>query len=147
MWHRIKQGGETVPTNSHETRCLILWGQNSCFQTICFILQADYLQPRFLGVLVFFDSKLVTKKVAESVKKKALSSLPGIIRLMGPKHITPVRFKVLATLRTALKLNYSNFPDLNVAAWEAFVHRFALCGTVGILLFPVIHFFFTNFLC
>jgi serine/threonine-protein kinase ATR len=101
-------------------------GHYFCIQTVCFTLQADYLQPRFLGVLVFFDSKLVTRKVAESVKKKALSSLPGIIRLMGPKHITPVRFKVLATLRTALKLNYSNFPDLNVAAWDAFVHRFSI---------------------
>jgi len=121
-WILIKE----VYTNLNETRCVILCGQYFCFQTVSFILQADYLQPRFLGVLVFFDSKLVTRKVAESVKKKALSSLPEIIRLMGPKHITPVRFKVLATLRTALKLNYSNFPDLNVAAWDAFVHRFLL---------------------
>ncbi|XP_069694965.1 serine/threonine-protein kinase ATR isoform X2 [Periplaneta americana] len=106
---------------------------------------ADYLKPRFLGILIFFDSKLVTRKVSDSVKKKALSSLPEIIRLMGKKHITPVRFKVLATLRTALKLNYSNFPDLNVAAWDAFVHSVdvaylgPLLSTIFVSLLPFLH--------
>lgn len=52
---------------------------------------ADNLNPRFLGVLVYFDSKLVSKRVCEEVKIDVLMSLPEILKLMGPKYITPLR--------------------------------------------------------
>ncbi|KAM3961050.1 LOW QUALITY PROTEIN: ATR serine/threonine kinase meiotic 41 [Aphomia sociella] len=83
---------------------------------------ADFLNPKFLGVLAYFDHKLVNAKVALSVKRKALKSFPDIIQLMGVKYLTPLRFKVLATLRSALPLA-KEFPKILAEAWGAFIHN------------------------
>ncbi|KAG6454519.1 hypothetical protein O3G_MSEX008741 [Manduca sexta] len=83
---------------------------------------ADFLNPKFLGVLAYFDHKLVNAKVALSVKRKALKSLPDIIQLMGVKYLTPLRYKVLATLRSALPLA-KEFPKILAEAWSAFIHH------------------------
>ncbi|CAH0579320.1 unnamed protein product [Chrysodeixis includens] len=83
---------------------------------------ADFLNPRFLGVLAYFDRKLVNAKVALSVKRKALKSFPDIMQLMGVKYLTPLRFKVLATLRSALSLA-KEFPTILAEAWGAFIHN------------------------
>ncbi|XP_031765193.2 serine/threonine-protein kinase ATR isoform X2 [Galleria mellonella] len=83
---------------------------------------ADFLNPKFLGVLAYFDHKLVNAKVALSVKRKALKSFPDIIQLMGAKYLTPLRFKILATLRSALPLA-KEFPKILAEAWGAFIHN------------------------
>ncbi|XP_075973655.1 serine/threonine-protein kinase ATR-like [Anticarsia gemmatalis] len=83
---------------------------------------ADFLNPKFLGVLAYFDYKLVNAKVALSVKRKALKSFPDIMQLMGVKYLTPLRFKVLATLRSALPLA-KEFPKILADAWGAFIHN------------------------
>lgn len=83
---------------------------------------ADFLNPKFLGVLAYFDHKLVNAKVALSVKRKALKSFPDIMQLMGAKYLTPLRFKVLATLRSALPLA-KEFPKILAEAWGAFIHN------------------------
>ncbi|XP_013168974.1 PREDICTED: serine/threonine-protein kinase ATR-like [Papilio xuthus] len=83
---------------------------------------ADFLNPKFLGVLAYFDHKLVNAKVALSVKRKALKSFPDMMQLMGVKYITPLRFKVLATLRSALPL-VKEFPKILADAWSAFIHN------------------------
>ncbi|CAG5050354.1 unnamed protein product [Parnassius apollo] len=83
---------------------------------------ADFLNPKFLGVLAYFDHKLVNAKVALSVKRKALKSFPDMMQLMGVKYITPLRFKVLATLRSALPL-VKEFPKILADAWGAFIHN------------------------
>lgn len=83
---------------------------------------ADFLQPKFLGILAYFDHKLVNAKVALSVKRKALQSFPDIMKLMGAKYLTPLRFKVLATLRSAMSLA-KEFPKILAAAWSAFIHN------------------------
>ncbi|GJQ85421.1 hypothetical protein Trydic_g23851 [Trypoxylus dichotomus] len=76
----------------------------------------DYLQPRFLGVLQYFDTKLVAKK-------EVLLSLAEIFKFMGPKRIVPFRFKIIAMLRTALNLNYNHCPEIHCNVWEAFVRN------------------------
>ncbi|XP_012551263.2 serine/threonine-protein kinase ATR [Bombyx mori] len=83
---------------------------------------ADFLNPKFLGVLAYFDHNLVNAKVAQSVKRKALKSFPDIMQLMGVKYITPLRFKVLATLRSALPLA-KEYPNILAEAWSAFIHQ------------------------
>lgn len=83
---------------------------------------ADFLNPKFLGVLAYFDHKLVNAKVALSVKRKALKSFPDILNLMGVKYLTPLRFKVLATLRSAIPLA-KEFPTVIAEAWSAFIHN------------------------
>ncbi|XP_050674865.1 serine/threonine-protein kinase ATR isoform X2 [Leptidea sinapis] len=83
---------------------------------------AEFLNPKFLGVLAYFDHKLVNAKVALSVKRKALQSFPDIMQLMGTKYLTPLRYKVLATLRSALPLA-REFPKVVADAWAAFIHN------------------------
>ncbi|KAK3922870.1 Serine/threonine-protein kinase ATR [Frankliniella fusca] len=105
---------------------------------------AKHLEQRFLGVLVHFDSLLESSNSEESGKIKALQSLPQIIRLMGPKYITPVRLKVLSTLRTALRLTHCDFPHYSCGAWEAFIHSVdiykigPLLGTIAASLLPLL---------
>lgn len=87
-------------------------------QEISFEQIPDYLQPRFLGVLQYFDTKLISK---DFQKEKVLLSLAQMFKIMGPKKIAPLRFKVIAMLRTALNFNYSDFPELNCDIWNTFV--------------------------
>lgn len=84
-------------------------------------LQVQFIQPRFLAVLAYLDSILVSRSGCESTKRQVLLALPDLINLMGTAHINPVRFKVLATLRSALNLYHSYFPDLICFAWRAFI--------------------------
>lgn len=83
---------------------------------------ADFLNPKFLGVLAYFDHKVVSAKVALSVKRKALQSFPDIMQLMGSKYLTPLRYKVLATLKSALPLA-KEFPKILAYAWGAFIRN------------------------
>lgn len=78
----------------------------------------DYLQPKFLGVLQYFDLKLISQ---DSSKAKVLCSLSKIFKFMGRKRITPLRFKIIAMLTTALNLNYGEFPQLNCEVWDSFI--------------------------
>lgn len=106
---------------------------------------ADFIQPRFLGVLACFDTKLVNSKGAISVKRKALQSFPDILNLMGARHMTPLRFKILAILRSALSL-MEEFPKLNALAWNAFIHNIdtvvlgPLLTTIFVSLVPLVQF-------
>lgn len=103
---------------------------------------ARFIQPRFLAVLAYLDSLLVSRSGCESSKRLALLALPDLIKLMGPAHITPVRFKVLATLRSALNLYHSYFPELICFAWRAFVLNVTTLGpllsTIFVSLLPLL---------
>lgn len=62
----------------------------------------------------------------------------------GPRYITPVRLKVLVTLRTALQLERSDFPLLVIHVWNAFVRSVdAAClgpmlSTIFVSLLPLL---------
>ncbi|KAJ8938742.1 hypothetical protein NQ318_016037 [Aromia moschata] len=76
----------------------------------------DYLQSHFLGVLLYFDVRLISKN---SKKDKILLSLADLFKFMGPKHIMPLRFKIIAMLQT---VSYESFPHLHCKVWKAFIH-------------------------
>ncbi|KAG8185459.1 hypothetical protein JTE90_019718 [Oedothorax gibbosus] len=80
---------------------------------------ANYLQPKLLGFLVFFDAHLLKSSLDD--KKMALESLISIMKIMGTRAITTVRFKLMATLRLALRFKEGNFPKICCKAWSAFV--------------------------
>nr|XP_015216835.1 PREDICTED: serine/threonine-protein kinase ATR isoform X1 [Lepisosteus oculatus] len=85
-------------------------------------LMADYLQPKLLGILAFFNRQLLRSNLGENVKKKmALKSLVALMKLMGPKHIGSVRVKMMTTLRTGLRYK-DDFPELCCQSWDCFVH-------------------------
>ncbi|XP_030832739.1 serine/threonine-protein kinase ATR-like [Strongylocentrotus purpuratus] len=83
---------------------------------------ADFLQPRLLGILAFFDSQLLNSRIPIQDKKLALESLVCIMKLMGPRHITGVRVKVMTTLKIGLRYKEHGFPALSCKAWDCFVH-------------------------
>ncbi|KAJ8029668.1 Serine/threonine-protein kinase ATR [Holothuria leucospilota] len=82
---------------------------------------ADFLQPRLLGILAFFDSQLLNSHTPLEDRKLALESLVCIMRLMGPKHITGVRVKIMTTLKIGLRYKDHGFQLLSCRAWDCYV--------------------------
>ncbi|XP_048190898.1 serine/threonine-protein kinase ATR isoform X3 [Perognathus longimembris pacificus] len=107
-------------------------------------LMADYLQPKLLGILAFFNMQLLSSNVGIEDKKMALNSLMSLMKLMGPKHVSSVRVKMMTTLRTGLRFK-DNFPELCCRAWDCFVrcldHAYlgSLLSHVIVALLPLIH--------
>nr|XP_008104413.1 PREDICTED: serine/threonine-protein kinase ATR isoform X1 [Anolis carolinensis] len=105
---------------------------------------ADYLQPRLLGILAFFNMQLLSSSVGIEDKKMALNSLMALMTLMGPKHISAVRVKMMTTLRTGLRYK-DDFPELCCKSWDCFVrcldqiHLGSLLSHVIVALLPLIH--------
>ncbi|XP_018574027.1 serine/threonine-protein kinase ATR-like, partial [Anoplophora glabripennis] len=75
----------------------------------------DYLQPHFLGILLYFDVRLISRN---SKKEGFLQSLADLFKFMGPKHIMPLRFKIIAMLQT---IKYENYPHLICEVWNSFI--------------------------
>ncbi|XP_077556323.1 ATR serine/threonine kinase meiotic 41 [Haemaphysalis longicornis] len=91
---------------------------------------AEFLQPRLLGFLTFFDLQLVNKSsVPDDKKRMALRSLERILRLMGQRHVTALRMKLMATLKLALRLTHGEFPSINTSVWSTFVHNLEPAST------------------
>ncbi|KAL0107168.1 hypothetical protein PUN28_015590 [Cardiocondyla obscurior] len=85
----------------------------------------SYLNLRLHGILVNFDIKLGPKS-DEHTQQSALASLAVLIRYMGATYLTPLRYKILATLRTSLGLKRPGFSRLVCDAWDAFIHNIAI---------------------
>ncbi|XP_054839454.1 serine/threonine-protein kinase ATR [Eublepharis macularius] len=107
-------------------------------------LMAGYLQPKLLGILAFFNMQLLSSSIAIEDKKMALNSLIALMKLMGPKHISAVRVKMMTTLRTGLRYK-DDFPELCSKAWDCFVrsldqtHLGSLLSHVIVALLPLIN--------
>jgi hypothetical protein len=76
----------------------------------------EYLQSRLLGILQHFDFKLMAKNTNR--KNSILLSLADLLTYMGPKYVGPLRFKIIAMLRTA---DCGDFPELSCEVWRAFI--------------------------
>ncbi|XP_018347657.1 PREDICTED: serine/threonine-protein kinase ATR-like [Trachymyrmex septentrionalis] len=85
----------------------------------------SYLNLRLHGILVNFDIKLGPKS-DEYTQQSALASLVVLIRYMGATSLTPLRYKILATLRTSLGFKRPGFSRLVCDAWDAFIHNIAI---------------------
>ncbi|KAM4694360.1 serine/threonine-protein kinase ATR [Discoglossus pictus] len=107
-------------------------------------IMADYLQPKLLGILAFFNMHLLSSSIGIEDKKMALNSLVSLMKLMGPKHISSVRVKMMTTLRTGLRYK-EEFPDLCCRAWDWFVRCLdqaylgPLLSHVIVALLPLLH--------
>ncbi|XP_028398063.1 serine/threonine-protein kinase ATR-like isoform X2 [Dendronephthya gigantea] len=104
---------------------------------------AEFLQPRLLGILAFFNTVLLDDKNIEE-KHLALASLVKLMELMGAKHITVVRVKVMAILKLALKFKSRDLGDLCCEAWECFVRCLdvtslqSMLGHIVVTIIPLI---------
>jgi hypothetical protein len=85
--------------------------------------KAQYLNSMLHGVLVTFDANLGTN-TEEVTQKFALASLAQVIRFMGPNYITQYKYKILATLRTALIFTRPGFRKLACDSWNAFIRKY-----------------------
>ncbi|CAK9833676.1 Serine/threonine-protein kinase atr [Anthophora retusa] len=85
----------------------------------------SYLNLRLHGILVNFDIKLGLKS-DEHTQQSALASLAALMRHMGAQYLTPLRYKILATLRTSLGFKRPGFGLLICDAWNAFIHNIAI---------------------
>ncbi|XP_077344341.1 serine/threonine-protein kinase ATR isoform X2 [Lithobates pipiens] len=107
-------------------------------------IMADYLQPKLLGILAFFNMHLLSSSIGIEDKKMALNSLVSLMKLLGPKHISSVRVKMMTTLRTGLRYK-EEFPELCCRAWDLFVrcldHAYLgpLLSHVIVALLPLLH--------
>uniref|UniRef100_A0A667ZDZ5 Serine/threonine-protein kinase ATR n=1 Tax=Myripristis murdjan TaxID=586833 RepID=A0A667ZDZ5_9TELE len=106
--------------------------------------KADYLQPKLLGILAFFNMQLLSSSAGEKDRKKlVLTSVMALMRLMGSKHISSVRVKMMTTLRTGLRYR-EDFPLLCCQTLECFVrsvdpaHLGPLLSHVIVALLPLI---------
>ncbi|XP_011304533.1 serine/threonine-protein kinase atr-like [Fopius arisanus] len=86
---------------------------------------ANYLKPHLHAVLVKFDTNLGPLS-DERTQKSALGSLGALIKFMGAAHISPLRYKILTTLRTCLNLNRPGFKRLSCYAWDCFLRNVSL---------------------
>ncbi|KAM5163022.1 serine/threonine-protein kinase ATR [Mantella aurantiaca] len=108
-------------------------------------IMADYLQPKLLGILAFFNMHLLSSSIGIEDKKMALNSLVSLMKLMGPKHTSSVRVKMMTTLRTGLRYK-EEFPELCCRAWDLFVRCLdqaylgSLLSHVIVALLPLLHF-------
>ncbi|CAJ0949104.1 unnamed protein product, partial [Ranitomeya imitator] len=74
----------------------------------------------------------------------ALSSLVSLMKLMGPRHISSVRVKMMTTLRTGLRYK-EDFPELCCRSWDLFVRCLdqtylgSLLSHVIVALLPLLH--------
>ncbi|KAK7086777.1 hypothetical protein SK128_004453, partial [Halocaridina rubra] len=94
---------------------------------------ADYLSPRLLGILGFLDNKLVSSSTMYKEKRSALWSLSDLILVMGKHHISSVSRKVLASLKTSLKLKDEEFYDIGCHAWKNFLRNLDESTLLGLL--------------
>ncbi|XP_043511522.1 serine/threonine-protein kinase atr [Frieseomelitta varia] len=85
----------------------------------------SYLNLRLHGILVNFDIKLGSKS-DEHTQQSALASLAALMQFMGAQYLTPLRYKILATLRTSLGFKRPGFGPLVCDAWNAFIHNIAM---------------------
>ena len=108
--------------NRKHPKCSITAHQTCSLLLLFSRSQADFLQPRLLGILVFYNTVLLTNSDLEE-RRLALESLVKLLQIMGARHITSVRVKVMAILRLGLRFKDDGFPELSCDAWESFVRN------------------------
>ncbi|XP_015115874.1 serine/threonine-protein kinase atr [Diachasma alloeum] len=86
---------------------------------------ANYLKPHLHAVLVKFDTNLGPMS-DEGTQKSALGSLGALMKFMGATHLSPLRYKILTTLRTCLNLTRPGFKKLSCYAWDCFLRNVSL---------------------
>ena len=90
------------------------------------MFQANFLQSRLLGILAFYNTVLLGTNSDMEEKRLSLESLVKLMDIMGPKHITAVRMKVMGILRQALRFKDKGFTELSCTAWDCFVRNIQL---------------------
>ena len=85
-------------------------------------LIAKLIEPNFLAALIHFDECLIRSSTNVKGKCQVLESLNVLISMLGVDVITKVRYKIMTTLKLAMK-QCSKFSELNCKLWDTFVRN------------------------
>ena len=80
------------------------------------------IEPGLLAALIHFDMCLMRSSINLKEKCQVLESLNELIGLLGPLVITKVRYKIMTTLKLAMK-QCSKFSELNCKLWDTFLRN------------------------
>lgn len=89
--------------------------------------------PKFLGVLGYFEQRLVNPSVPSASKLEILLSLKGILRFIGNVGVTAVKHKILSILKTASGLSFEHGSDVLCSLWETFIKTMSISSLGPIL--------------
>ena len=93
---------------------------------------AGYIEPRFLGVLNFFDQRLKCPEVSIGHKRDIMASLSDIIKMMGSAYIGSVKHKIFSTLSNGLGI--PGIPeDLLANSWQSFISTINVNALIPII--------------
>ena len=93
---------------------------------------ANYIRPRFLGVLNFFDQRLKDQNVGNNHKEDIMKSLVEIIKLMGSEYVGNVKHKIFSTLNIGLTVPNIE-QNLLVDTWQSFICTISVNALVPII--------------
>ena len=137
----------------------LAWIPGSSSPWHCSLLQHCGSKRKWKGKASKYEKGIHSHYCISSFLSQAIGSLTELMKLMGPKHITNVRMKIMAVLRYYLSasLNYwliscvyrhcLTFSDPNIMlltlqAWKCFINWlvFSLCMNIGdIVLLTQLH--------
>ena len=93
---------------------------------------AGYIEPRFLGVLNFFDQRLKCIEVSIGHKRDIMASLSDIIKMMGSAYIGSVKHKIFSTLSNGLGI--PGIPENLLAnCWQSFISTININALIPII--------------
>ncbi|OQV17014.1 Serine/threonine-protein kinase atr [Hypsibius exemplaris] len=104
----------------------------------------NYLQPRFLSFVFFADLKLVDPLLPAKTKRRVLRSFTVLMQVMGSKHISSVRIKLLAILKFVVQTFPAELQPVCFDAWSAFIRTMdmtslkSILSQVAVILLPFI---------
>lgn len=80
------------------------------------------IESTLLAVLVHFDMCLLKSSINLKEKCQVLESLNVLMGMLGPQLITQVRYKLMTTLKLAMK-QCSRLSELNCKLWDTFLRN------------------------
>ena len=84
---------------------------------------SEFLGPRFLGVLAFFDSYLSADSISLAEKLSILRSLDFLLTVVSEKSLTALRVKILTILRGQINHGDENFNLLALKCFQTIHSR------------------------
>ncbi|KAG4077877.1 hypothetical protein HA402_013811 [Bradysia odoriphaga] len=132
------------PEFAAQTIRILMSKESTTIKNVSIDRITHHLATRFLGVLNSFGTILMTNNFEKVFQRDALRSLGEIIRFIGPKDITPYRFKILELLHSVGNLDVKELTDICVSVWKIFIYTVdisklgPLLSTILVLLEPLL---------
>ena len=91
------------------------------------------IKDRFLGLLIYFETFLVSSTCERVIKKDILLSLGDVIRLLGAEHISGFCFKIIKILNTAVEQTSVDLSEYCINVWDILIRTCEVTSLAPIL--------------